>query len=71
MIGLHSSALRRGYANLLCIVPLGADDPPEESTLLALCVSSWRGAANVFCGVPIVTDVPREEATPTPTPTPG
>ena len=31
------SSLRRGHANLLCIVPILTDDPRRESTLYKLC----------------------------------
>ena len=35
LLDLCVSSLRRGYANLLCIVPILTDDPRRESTQLA------------------------------------
>ena len=32
LLDLCASSLRRGNANLLCIVPILSDDPREEST---------------------------------------
>ena len=33
LLGLCVSSLRRGHANLLCIVPILADDPRRESEM--------------------------------------
>ena len=66
LLDLCVSSLRRGHANLLCIVPILSDDRRSESkkhsnkklaTLLDLCVSSLRrGHANLLCIVPILSD---------------
>ena len=41
LLDLCVSSLRRGHANLLCIVPIVTDDPRRESVVL-ICVSSVR-----------------------------
>ena len=33
LLDLCVSSLRRGHANLLCIVPILTDDPPRESKM--------------------------------------
>ena len=72
LLDLCVSSLRRGHANLLCIVPILSDDRRSESkkhsnkklvTLLDLCVSSLRrGHANLLCIVPILSDDRRSES---------
>ncbi|KAG8230341.1 hypothetical protein J437_LFUL000612 [Ladona fulva] len=54
------SSLRRGHANLLCIVPILVYVPPKRQTqkmwnASRFCVSSLRrGHANLLCIVPIL-----------------
>ena len=72
LLDLCVSSLRRGHANLLCIVPILSDDRRSESkkhsnkklvTLLDLCVSSLRrGHTNLLCIVPILSDDRRSES---------
>ena len=68
LLDLCVSSLRRGHANLLCIVPILTDDllrgsiydsttGEELLTLHDVCVSSLRmGHANILCVVPSLTD---------------
>ena len=45
LLGLRMSSLRRGHANLLCIVPILTDDPRRESNLkLTHQTCLWLGA---------------------------
>ena len=58
LLGLCVSSLCRGHANLLCIVPILAEE--KLFTLLELCVPSLRrGHATLLWIVPILTDDPR------------
>ena len=41
LLDLCVSSLRRGHANLLCIVPILTDDPRRESATLCSCVCGW------------------------------
>ena len=38
VLDLCLSSLRRGHANLLCIVPILSDDPRRESIYIYMCV---------------------------------
>ena len=43
LLDLCVSSLRRGHANLLCIVPILTDDPRRESKLIIVIMESpWR-----------------------------
>ena len=41
LLDLCVSSLRRGHANLLCIVPILSDDPRRESTYVCLCICEY------------------------------
>ena len=45
LLDLCVSSLRRGHANLLCIVPTLTDDPRRESILCLMYLTSAAGAA--------------------------
>ena len=49
LLDLCVSSLRRGHANLLCIVPILTDDPRRESdeTLIHLCRA--QAVTQIFC----------------------
>jgi hypothetical protein len=58
LLDLCVSSLRRGHANLLCIVPILTDDPRRESEhslpgcLLAACSASQKGLPGRVRSVP-------------------
>ena len=41
LLDLCVSSLRRGHANLLCIVPILTDDPRRESRKSSGCMLDW------------------------------
>jgi hypothetical protein len=50
LLDLCVSSLRRGHANLLCIVPILTDDPRRESVNICAAARECRAA---FCGSPL------------------
>ena len=53
LLDLCVSSLRRGHANLLCIVPILTDDPRRESEVIQLkilldCKDKLRGALHTY-----------------------
>ena len=51
LLDLCVSSLRRGHANLLCIVPILTDDPRRESTASVIVITLLLGTASGACRI--------------------